>query len=214
MFWLISVPYGIPAGSEKRKALGIFWRKHCNRMTANEQGQYRARCRNLFGCSVPAPAAGLDDVGQIVSSADTNGDVPISPEVPTGNGLPPVYLTRSPMPCAVLIGVVATSSPVPVLQSLARLQAKEEVEYMDVIVLDNGGAGSRELEAAQASGLRCAVVSLPQQKADASFGLFGAGLAATGIPSSGPRPAALTRTMLQHYLFHFAKFQGLESHSR
>ena len=77
---------------------------------------------------------------------------------------------------AILVGIVATNSPEPLLRDLLQLQHESaEVKYLDVVVLDNGGGPSASIINDLATGgLRIHVVTSEEQEQDCTRdGIFG-----------------------------------------
>jgi len=77
---------------------------------------------------------------------------------------------------AVFVGIVATQSPMKLLEDLLKLQTESpEVGYLDVLILDNGGCGcdgdaaAAQLQTLGSRGLRLQVVSRESQEEAGGF---------------------------------------------
>ena len=94
------------------------------------------------------------------------------------------------------------------MRSLADKIGRRHDAALKVVLLENGGrnevsrAALREaVDQAARQGLDIDLITLERQAADASAGVF----ASTGAQLAGRKSIALSRTMLQHYLFIEAK---------
>ena len=179
-----------PGSDAKRAGLRYFFRKHCGRMTDEQQAAFIDRSLRLFHCDPTEP---------IIRPA---------PSMP----VPTVTETSiSETPLALVAGAI-TSPDTGLVERLLNFLANKvggrgEVN-LRVVLLENGGhdpVSRQRLQdvVGQASGhdLDVTVKTLEKQAVDAEAGAF----AATPKQLSGRKSIALSRTMLQHYLFMEAK---------
>ena len=182
-----------PGSDAKRAGLRYFFRKYRGRMTDEQQGAFLERSRMLFHCDptepviVPAPA------------------MPVPPVTETGISEPPLTLVAGAI-TSPDTGLVRR-----LLDSLAAKVGGREGVNLRVVLLENGGHDpfSRQnlqgvVNRATEHGLDITVKTLEKQADDAEAGVF----AATSEQLSGRKSIALSRTMLQHYLFMEAKPQA------
>ncbi len=176
-----------PGGDKKQSGLRYFYRKHRSRMSSSQRDAFIQRSRRLFDCDPTTNDLPLPH----------DAYVPIV-EVPDGG-----------------LNLVAGSITSPAVSLVSRLMASLVSELggrddvaLKVVLLENG-----EHEAAARDALRSAVthasglgldvnlVTLEQQAADAAAGVF------SGVDTQlhGRKSIAMSRTMLQHYLFLEAK---------
>ena len=205
------------AGELKNRALDIFWQKYHARMTSEQRLASAERCKALFGWSPPSlPSAALPggDHQLPLAAQPCRNRMAGREQSLTGGPVKPLRLADEPQPCAVLVGIIATCAPTAVLRSLCKLKSAPEIEHLDCLILDNGGGQCSAVLEAQSQGLRCMVISFEQQRRDARAGLFGELIQSVGVFAASGRPVSMNRTMLQHYLYHYAKLQDLEAHGR
>ncbi|MGQ0628457.1 MAG: hypothetical protein ACT4PL_10215 [Phycisphaerales bacterium] len=105
-------------------------------------------------------------------------------------------------PLSLCVGIITTTPKVlfPLLCDLGRLATYEHIKRLVVLVLDNASPGDSlavVVGAARALPLQIAVVSVAQQRMDASHGAFGTRLHER---PKGRMGIATARTMLQRYL--------------
>ena len=172
-----------PGADVKRAGLSYFFRKHRGRMSEAEKSAFIQRSRRLFGC-------------------DPSEGVPV---------LPPV--APAPDFCSVeglldlVVGVITSPDVTTVanlMNSLVRKIGGRSDVTLKVVLLENGGheIAARDalrgvVDQASRQGLDITLKTLEQQAADAVAGVF---VAAEG-QLTGRKSIALSRTMLQHYLF-------------
>ena len=179
-----------PGSEAKRAGLRYFFRKYRGRMRDGQQGAFLERSRMLFDCDptepviVPAPA------------------MPVPPVTETSISETPLTLVAGAItsPDTGLVGRL--------LDSLAEKIGGHEGVILRVVLLENGGHDpfSRQklqdvVDQATEQGLDVTVKTLEKQASDSEAGIF----AATYEQLSGRKSIALSRTMLQHYLFTEAK---------
>ena len=176
-----------PGGDAKRAGLGYFYRKYRGRMSGEQRAAFIERSRNLFNCD-PAPE-------------------------------PPFFPPATPVSDYASVGghlhlvVGSVTSPevdrvANLMDSLVRkIHGRNDVT-LKVVLLENGGRDTVSMDAlresvSQASrqGLDVDLKTLEQQAADANAGMFSADMEQL----SKRKSIALSRTMLQHYLFLKAK---------
>ncbi len=181
-----------PGSDAKRAGLRYFFRKYRGRMTDEQQGAFLERSRMLFDCDptkpviVPAPA------------------MPVPP-------VPDPSISGTPL--TLVAGAITsrdTGLVERLLNSLADKVGGREGVNLRVVVLENGGHDpfSRQklqdvVDQANNNGPNVTVKTLEKQAADVEAGVF----AATPEQLSRRKSIALSRTMLQHYLFMEAKPQ-------
>ena len=176
-----------PGGDRKKSGLRYFYRKHRNRMSDSQQDAFIRRSRQLFDCdpstndpplphNTYAPVGEVPDGGlNLVSGSVTSPDVSLVSRL---------------------------------MASLAgRLGGRDDVA-LKVVLLENGDHEAAARDAlrsavthASSLGLDVSLVTLEQQAADVAAGVF------SGVDTQlyGRKSIALSRTMLQHYLFLEAK---------
>ena len=179
-----------PGSDAKRVGLTYFFRKYRERMTDEQQGAFTERSRRLFDC---------DPTGSVIMPAPALPAPPVS-EQSTSN-------TR----LTLVVGAITspdTGLVERLLNSLAEKVGGRKGVILRVVLLENGGHDtfSRQnlqdvVNQANKQGLDIAVMALEKQAADVEAGAF----AATPEQLSGRKSIALSRTMLQHYLFIEAK---------
>ena len=174
-------------GDAKRDGLAYFYRKYRGRMSSDQHVAFLDRCMKLFHCDpAAAPEISLPSV-------------PAPPRVGSSNSL------------VLVVGAITspdTELTARLLRSLEQKFGGQEKVTLKVVLLENGGPeqASREALGSLASeavsrGADVIVKTLKQQEADVANGVFDA------VPEqlSGRKSIALSRTMLQHYLFLEAK---------
>ena len=179
-----------PGSAAKRAGLRYFYRKYRARMTGEQQAAFIDRSRRLFHCDpsepviVPAPA------------------MPVPPVTETSISDPPLMLVAG------AITSPDTGLVDRLLNSLAEKVGGREGIILRVVLLENGGHDpfSRQklqdvVDQANRKGLDITVKTLEKQAADAEAGVF----SGTFEQLSRRKSIALSRTMLQHYLFLDAK---------
>ena len=179
-----------PGSAAKRAGLRYFYRKYRARMTGEQQAAFIDRSRRLFHCDpsepviVPAPA------------------MPVPPVTETSISDPPLMLVAG------AITSPDTGLVDRLLNSLAEKVGGREGIILRVVLLENGGHDpfSRQklqdvVDQANRKGLDITVKTLEKQAADAEAGVF----SGTFEQLSRRKSIALSRTMLQHYVFMDAK---------
>ena len=177
----------MPGGDAKRSGLSYFYRKYRGRMSDEQQVAFIERSRRLFDCDPAEPTP-------VHSSASPDS------EESTAGG-----------PLVLVVGAITsphTDLVSRLMKSLIeRIGSREDVR-LKVVLLENGNydAASRDalrgaVELASLRGLDVVVKTLERQANDAAAGVF----AATQEQVSQRKSIALSRTMLQHYLFLEAK---------
>ena len=178
-------------GSDAKLAgLTYFFRKYRGRMTNEQQSAFLERSRRLFDCdpagpiNVPAPA------------------LPVSPV--------PIPSTSN-TPLTLVVGAITspdTGLVKRLVNSLSEKVGGRQRVVLRVVLLENGGHDPfprRKLQGvvdqANKQGLDITVKTLEMQAADIEAGTF----TATPEQLFGRKSIALSRTMLQHYLFMEAK---------
>ena len=176
-----------PGSDAKRAGLNYFYRKYRGRMSDEQEAAFVERSRRLFHC---------DPTGEIV--------VPVA-------GMPASETYVSENSLTLVVGSI-TSPDVGLverlLNSLAEKIAGRRGVILRVVLLENGGhaPASRQalrdtVDRATDLGIEVVVKTLEQQADDVEAGVF----AVTRERLSRRKSIALSRTMLQHYLFMVAK---------
>ena len=185
-----------PGSPVKRAGLYHFFRKYRNRMSEVEKSAFIRRCRELFGYDpseeVPEPpdaasSGGTEAAPRFVAAEPVHGGAAESLDLVVGAiTSPDVTLAAN------LMG------------SLSRRIGGRGDATLKVVLLENGGheAAGREalreaVDQAVAQGLDVTLITFERQAADAASGTF----LATKRQLEGRKSIALSRTMLQHYLF-------------
>ena len=176
-----------PGSEAKRRGLRYFYRKYRGRMSAGQEAAFTDRSRTLFGWD------------------PTEAEEPLT----TGEKLPEAPAVESRLD--LVAGAITSpdvSRVVNLMNSLREKLAGRDGVALKVVLLENGGpdrtAGEalrRAVEQAAMSGLDVDLMSLERQALDAAAGRFPAAPGGLG----GRKSIALSRTMLQHYLFLEAK---------
>lgn len=174
-------------GDAKRTGLTHFYRKYRGRMSVDQHAAFRDRCLRLFNCDPTA-----------------------SPEIS------PPHLPSSPTGASsgnlVMVAGAITSPDTDyterLLHSLERKIGSCENAILKVVLLENGGSNPASRKAlrslvdnARNRGADIVLRTLEQQEDDAAAGVFDT----SPERLAGRKSIALSRTMLQHYLFQEAK---------
>ena len=179
-----------PGSDAKRAGLRYFFRKYRGRMSDEQQAAFIDRSLRLFHCDPAEP------------------DIVPAPATP----VPPVCRPSiSESPLTLVAGVITspdTGLVERLINSLAEKVDSHEEVTLRVVLLENGGHDpvSRQrlqdvVDLATKQGLDVTAKTLEEQAADVESEVF----AATSELLSGRKSIALSRTMLQHYLFLEAK---------
>ena len=174
-------------GDAKCAGLRYFYRKYAGRMTVGQRDAFLRRSRDLFGCDASAPVilpppeeplplvSGHGDLLDLVVGSITSPDV----------------------------GCVSN-----LLESLSREMVSRDDVDLKVVLLENGGHDwhSRKqlrdvIDRMSEQGLDIDLKTLEDQRRDAAAGFVDA----TEELLAGRKSIALSRTMLQQYLFQEAK---------
>ena len=176
-----------PGGDAKRMGLRYFFRKYRGRMSGVQQAAFIDRSRRLFHC---------DPTEKIV--------------VP-GTAMTPSETSSPGNPLALVVGAITSPDNGLVerlLNSLSEKIGGREGITLKIVLLENGGHDPISRQAlrdavgrASEQGLDVVVKTLEHQADDVGAGVF----AAAREQLSGRKSIALSRTMLQHYLFMEAK---------
>ena len=179
-----------PGSDAKRAGLTYFFRKHRGRMSDEQQAAFINRSRRLFHCDPAEP------------------DIVPAPATPVPTVCRP---SISESPLTLVAGVITspdTGLVERLINSLAEKVDSHEEVTLRVVLLENGGRDplSRQklldvVDQATKQGLYVTAKTLEEQAADVESRVF----AATSELLSGRKSIALSRTMLQHYLFLEAK---------
>ena len=176
-----------PGGNAKRDGLKYFYRKYRGRMSDEQEAAFLERSRRLFSCD-PAEAVPAPQPRQPVPMENSTND----------------HL-------ALVVGSITspeTALVARLLDSLAEKIGGREKVTLKVVLLENGGHEAVVRDSlkeavcrASRQGLDVVVKTLEQHAADAAAGVF----YATPEQLSYRKSIALSRTMLQRYLFTEAK---------
>ena len=176
-----------PGGDAKRAGLDYFYRKYRGRMSGEQRAAFLERAGRLFDW-------------------DPTGSIQVPPPA-----LPAYCGNNASDPLTLVVGSITspdTRLVARLLDSLIENFGGRDGVALKVVLLENGGhdAEARETlretaERASRQGLEVLVKTLEQQAADAAAGVF----PATPEQLSRRKSIALSRTMLQHYLFMEAK---------
>ena len=176
-----------PGSDAKRAGLKYFYRKYRGRMSDEQQAAFIERSRRLFDC---------DPTGEIVVPA---------PSMPVSEA------SISDSPLTLVVGTITspdTNLVERLLNSLTQKVAERGGVILRVVLLENGGHDSASRQAlrdtvsrATDHSLDVVVKTLEEQAADVAAGVFDARVEQL----SGRKSIAMSRTMLQHYLFMEAK---------
>ena len=176
-----------PGGDAKCAGLTYFFRKYRGRMSDEQRAAFLERSRDTFGCDVDTPVRLPPPADPVPHSADDGEHLNLF-----------VGAITSPE-----VGSIAN-----LMDALVRkIDCRSDVT-LKVVLLENGGHNhaSREklrvvVERASRRGFDIEVKTLEKQASDTDSGVF----AATKEQLSKRKSIALSRTMLQHYLFLEAK---------
>ena len=176
-----------PGSGAKCAGLRGFFRKYRARMTAEQKEAFICRSLQVFGCDPTA-----------VESTETPPTP--SPQPTTADGS--LNLVVGAITSSDVRGVAS------LMNSLLEKTSGRDDMTLKVVLLENGrhdSASRTELtdavSGASGQGLDVSVITLERQARDVDAGVFGA----TPSQISGRKSIALSRTMLQHYLFRLAK---------
>ena len=178
-----------PGGDAKRAGLRYFYCKYQGRMSKAQQAAFIERSRRLFDCDPSAKTSSLPPIVPAPNYTSTEGKLDLV-----------VGTITSPNVCRVAS----------LMTSLVhRIGGRKDV-MLKVVLLENGGqdAASRDalseaIDQASQQGLDVSLMTRERQTADTDAGVFDA----TEAQLSGQKSIALSRTMLQHYLFLEAKLR-------
>ena len=172
-----------PGADVKRAGLNHFFRKHRSRMSEAEKSAFIQRSRRLFGCDPSERAPVLPPVAP-------------TPDFCSAEGL-----------LDLVVGAITSPDVTPVanlMNSLIHKFSGRSDVTLKVVLLENGGheiatrdALREAVDQASRQGLDITLKTLEQQAADAAAGVF----TAAEEQLAGRKSVALSRTMLQHYLF-------------
>ena len=172
-----------PGADVKRAGLNYFFRKHRSRMSEAEKSAFIQRSRRLFGCDPSEGTPMLPHVAQ-------------APDFCSAEGL-----------LDLVVGAITSPDVTPIanlMNSLVRKISGRSDVTMRVVLLENGDheITARDtlreaVDQASRQGLDITLKTLEQQAADAIAGVF----VAAERQLTGRKSIALSRTMLQHYLF-------------
>ena len=176
-----------PGSDAKRAGLKYFYRKYRGRMSDEQQAAFIERSRRLFDCD------------------------PTESAVMPASSLPVSEASISENPLTLVVGTITspdTNLVERLLNSLIERVAGHGDVNLRVVLLENGGhdPASRQtlrdtVDRGTDQGLDVVVKTLEQQAADVEAGVF----AVTREQLSRRKSIAISRTMLQHYLFMEAK---------
>ena len=176
-----------PGSDAKRAGLIAFFRKYRARMTAEQKEAFIHRSIEVFDCDPT-----------IVETTEPTATPSPQPSSPDGHLNLVVGAISSPY----VRGVASLMSSL-----LEKTSGRDDV-VLKVVLLENGrqdSASRAELtdavSGASRQGLDVSVITLERQARDVDAGVFDA----TPAQISGRKSIALSRTMLQHYLFGLAK---------
>ena len=177
-----------PGGEAKREGLAYFYRKYRGRMSEEQREAFVERSLGLFNCDPREPVV-----------------------VPPLSPLPVSAGAIAAEPLILVAGAITspdTTLAERILASLSEVIASHQDVTLKVVLLENGGRAPETRWALRSAvhryleeGIDVVVKTLEQQDADAAKGLFEA---AQG-EAPDRKSIALSRTMLQHYLFLEAK---------
>ena len=172
-----------PGAAAKCAGLGYFLRKHGGRMSEAEKSAFMQRSRRLFGCNPSEAAPAPQPKARPPDSCGVQG------------------------PLDLVVGAITSPNVAPVanlMDSLARKIGGRSDVTLKVILLENGGHETAARDALREAvgqtskkGLDVTLKTLEQQAADAAAGV----LDMMGEQPAGRKSIAVSRTMLQHYLF-------------
>ena len=176
-----------PGGDAKREGLAYFYRKYRGRMSEEQQEAFVERSLRLFHCNPREPIVVPPPAIPVAAKGDAEG------------------------PLVLVVGAITSPDTTLVerlLASLSEVIATHKDVTLRVVLLENGGRAPESRRALRSAVDRClqqgidvVVKTLEQQDADAAEGVVDA---AQG-QMADRKSIALSRTMLQHYLFLEAK---------
>ena len=173
----------------KAKCMGLtrFFRKYGGRMSGEQRSAFLGRSRDLFGCDADAPVA-----------------LPPLPEPDRAKPYPGERLD-------LIVGAITSPETAPVARLMDDLATKVACRHevaLRVLLLENGGPDGpcrKDLTDAVAvvveRGLDVTVKTMEDQSSDVKAGL----LSVTAEQLCGRKSIAVSRTLLQHYLYLEAK---------
>ena len=176
-----------PGGDAKREGLAYFYRKYRGRMSEEQQEAFVERSLGFFHCDPREPIAVPPPAMPVAARDDVQG------------------------PLVLVVGAITSPDTALVerlLASLSEVIATHKDVTLRVVLLENGGRAPEARRALRSAvdtslkqGIDIVVKTLEQQDADAAEGVFDT---AQG-QMADRKSIALSRTMLQHYLFLEAK---------
>ena len=176
-----------PGSDAKSAGLRGFYRKYRARMSAEQEEAFVRRSLEVFGCD-PTAIEGYDPLG--------------TPQLPKSTPEDHLHLVVGAITSPDVRGVAS------LMNSLLTVTEGRDDVTLRVVLHENGrhDAASRAelanaISAASGRGLDVSIIDLERQREDIQAGVFDA----TPEQMSGRRSIALSRTMLQHYLFKVAK---------
>jgi GT2 family glycosyltransferase len=182
----------IRGSASKLEGLSAFWRKHAGRMSIEQRCAFSKRAAALFDWSPPPEPTFLSSHHAAPQELRVRRSA-VAETLIEGPPHPPLSL---------YVGII-TSDPamlLPLLCDLGALARSPGVARLVTLVLDNASPAAdleQALREARQRGVELAVISIAQQRRDATAGAFGRALRA--LPD-GRAGIAAARTMLQRYL--------------
>ena len=183
-----------PGSSAKTEGLDRFFRKYRDRMSDVQRAEFRARAGRRFGWKESA----LESVN---GAAVRHGSSPSIPRSPAPPQAPP----------HLVVGMIADTARLEdmgdLLADLRGLAGDSGLSGLDVLILENGCGRAPDgelrslVERERTDGLRVHLVDRARHLEDAASGLVPDGGAGRGRKL----PIAPARTVLQSYLYAFAK---------
>ena len=176
-----------PGGDAKREGLAYFYRKYRGRMSDEQQEAFVERSLGLFNCDPREPIVVPPPALPVASRYDVEA------------------------PLVLVVGAITSPDTALVerlIDSLSEVIATHEDVTLKVVLLENGGRAPEAKRALRSAidrylqrGIDVVVKTLEQQEAYAAGGVFDTAQGQLADRKS----IALSRTMLQHYLFLEAK---------
>lgn len=196
-----------PGAGVKRAGLDYFFRKHQGRMSEAEKSAFMRRSRRLFGCATP------DTTPPFLPTAQLQGHVHENEATPPDTTPPFLPTAQTPYFCItddvldLVVGAITSpdvSKVINLMNSLAHKIGSRSDVTLKIILLENGGHGitvrnalRKAVDRASMQGLDITLKMLEQQAADA----VDWELVSDKGQLTGQKSIAMSRTMLQHYLF-------------
>ena len=184
----------IPGSSTKIRGLNRFFRKYRDRMSDVQRAEFRARAGRYFGWKESA----LESMSGAVVRYGSSPSIPRSPAPPQA-------------PPHLIVGMIADTARIEdvggLLADLRGLAGDPGLSGLDVLILENGCGRTPDealrslVERERMDGLRIHLVDRARHLEDAANGLVPDGGAGQGCKL----PIAPARTVLQSYLYAFAK---------